>query len=131
MEILTICAAALTAVIAAAGLKKYSPETSMLIAAAGGILILLSILPKIEFAVDEIYQLIGLCGLDTDYAQILIKTIGICLSGKFTSEFCNDSGYSSLGSKIDFASKISVLIISLPLYGNVLETVSQILDCKL
>ena len=127
MEILTLCAAALTAVIAAVGLKKYSPETSILIAAAGGILIILAVLPKALPAAEEIKQLISLSGLNTDYGQILIKTIGICLIGKFTSEFCIDNGYSSLGSKIDLAAKISVLVISLPLYGNILETVSQLL----
>ena len=127
MEILTLCAAALTAVIAAVGLKKYSPETSILIAAAGGILIILAVLPKAQPAAEEIKQLISLSGLNTDYGQILIKTIGICLIGKFTSEFCIDNGYSSLGSKIDLAAKISVLVISLPLYGNILETVSQLL----
>ena len=85
MEILTLCAAALTAVIAAVGLKKYSPETSILIAAAGGILIILAVLPKAQPAAEEIKQLISLSGLNTDYGQILIKAIGIGLIGQFTS----------------------------------------------
>ncbi len=127
MEIVTLCAAAVTAVIAAAGLKKYSPETSIMLSLACGVMILLTILPKFTPVSDEINRLIGMSGLDSSYAEVLIKTIGICILGKFTTDLCNDNGYTSLGSKIEFASRLSVLIISLPLYGNVINMAADLL----
>ncbi len=118
---MTVCAVGITAAIAAAGLKKNTPEISILAAAAGGILILLTILPSLSPLTEEMQELMELTDLDPDNAAILLKTMGICLAGKFTSEFCQDNGYSSLGSKVEFAAKISVLIIAIPLYRTLLE----------
>ncbi len=128
MEVITLCAAAVTTVIAACGIKKYSPEISLISAIAGGVLILLFVLPKISPVIEEIQRLSGLGGLDSEYISILLKTIGICLMGRFTSDLCCDNGYSSLGAKIEFASKVSVLIAVLPLYRNVLEIILHLLE---
>lgn len=123
-----ICAVGITTAVAAAGLKKYCPEISVMAAIAGGIIILVSVLSKISPLIGEINELISLSGLDPQYAEILLKTIGVCMIGKFTSEFCNDNGYSSLGSKVEFASKISVILISLPLYQTILSTALKLIQ---
>lgn len=127
-SIITVCVAGITAAIAAAGLRKYAPEISILAAVAGGIIIIVTVISKVEPLIGEIYDLINLAGVEPEYVQILLKTIGICLAAKFTSEFCNDNGYSSLGSKIEFAGKITVIITAMPLYKNILSTALQLLE---
>ena len=53
-----------------------------------------------------------------------MKTIGVCFVCQFTADACRDAGQSSLASKTELAARIAVIVISLPLFRDILETVS-------
>ncbi len=128
MDILTVCAVAVTAAIAAVALKKNSPETSLVTALAGGIIIFLSVILQITPFINEISELVSSAGIDTDYGMILIKTIGICAVCQFTSDSCRDMGQSSLASRVELAAKLSIILISLPLFEKILNTAADLLQ---
>ncbi len=127
-DIIRISAAAIITVLAAVGLRRQSPGISLLIAASGGVMILLFILPEFSTFITEVSELGAIAELRPENIQILIKTAGICLAGKFTSEFCRDSGCSSLASKIELASRITIIVLSLPLYEEILSTALTLLS---
>lgn len=126
-EFITICSAGIITAFAAVVLKKYSPEISVLTAIAGGIIIIISVLPKLTPFISELNEIGELAGIDLSYITILVKAIGICIAGKFSSEFCRDNGFSSLASKVEFASKITVIIIALPLYSKIVSIAAELL----
>lgn len=126
-DIIRISAAAIITVLAAVGLRRQSPGISLLIAASGGVMILF-ILPEFSTFITEVSELGAIAEIRPENIQILIKTAGICLAGKFTSEFCRDSGCSSLASKIELASRITIIVLSLPLYEEILSTALTLLS---
>lgn len=128
MELPVICGIALTAVFAALALKKNSPETSALIAISAGVMIFLSILSEITPFINEIYRLVSSSGVEPSYAVILIKAVGICALCQFTSDCCRDNGQSSLASRVEFAAKLSILLISLPLFRTILSAASGLIS---
>lgn len=131
MEILSLCGVAVTAAISAAALKKYSPETSIVIAIAGGSIIFLAVLSDISPFINQTYSFIDNAGINSDYGEILIKTVGVCAVCQFTSDCCRDSGQSSLASRIEFASKLTIVIMALPLFENILSVVSGLLHSSI
>ena len=114
-EIITVCGAGIVTTFASVVLKKYSPE------------IIISILPELTPFISELNEIGDLAGIDQSYITILVKSIGICIAGKFSSEFCRDNGFSSLASKVEFASKITVIILSLPIYTDIISIASELL----
>ena len=66
-------------------------------------------------------------GIPSEYAQILFKCLGICLITQFASDSCKDAGESSLGTKIDTAGKIALVVISLPLMEKLVETATSLI----
>ena len=126
-EIITVCGAAIVTTFASVVLKKYSPEISVLTAITGSIIIIISILPELTPFISELNEIGDLAGIDQSYITILVKSIGICIAGKFSSDFCRDNGFSSLASKVEFASKITVIILSLPIYTDIISIASELL----
>lgn len=121
MELFQIMVLAAAASFGAAAIKKYTPETSAALAVSAGAVILISLLSKITPLISDINSYISIAGMDSTYGTVLIKTIGICFLCQFTADACRDAGQSSLASKVELASKISVIIIALPLFENILN----------
>ena len=124
---LALCAAALTAALTAAALRKYSPETSAIIAIAGGAMIFLTVLFQCMPLFAEMTALSEKSGLDGNYAVILVKTAGICALCSFTADCCRDNGQQALASRVELGGRIAVIVTALPLFENILQTASSLL----
>ena len=56
-----------------------------------------------------------------------MKAVGICFFTQLASDVCRDAGEGSAASKIEFAGRCAVLVISLPLFTEVLELASALI----
>ena len=122
-ELLQIFGISLASVFCALALKKYAPETSVLLVITAGAYIFISVLSKISPVMEQINNL----GVSGEYTDILIKSLGICMICQFVSDTCRDCGQSSLASKVEFASKTVIIITALPLFGNILNTAMDLM----
>lgn len=128
MDMMAICAAAVVTAVSAAALKKYSPETAAVIGIAGGILIFLYILMNASPFIAEIKTLTESSGLKEEYGTVLLKTVGICAICRFTADCCRDTGQQAAASRVEFAAKLSILLLSLPLFENILTVALSLLE---
>ena len=124
-----MCVLALAAAFCAVALKKYAPETSAVIAVAAAALIALYVLGEFSPLSETIRSLSEGTGIQSA-ASVLIKTVGICALAGFTSDACRDTGNSSLASKVEFAAKLSTILISLPMFENILSFALSLLGHK-
>ena len=74
-ELLQIFGVSLASVFCALALKKYAPETSVLLVITAGAYIFISVLSKISPVMEQINNL----GVSGEYTDILIKSLGICM----------------------------------------------------
>lgn len=130
MQLLIVSGLAVAAAFCAVALKKYAPEISAAIAVAAGGVILLSVLMQAAPVIDEINSFMSDAGIDGTYGAALIKTIGICFIGQFTADACRDAGQSSLASKVELAAKVTVTVISLPMFAAVLNTALNLINTE-
>lgn len=122
MNILGIAGIAICAAVVAAMLRRYHQEYAVLVGIAAGIVILIEILTSIAPAVQQINRLLCSAGISSQYEVILLKTLGICFLAQFAADACRDAGESALASKMELAGKISILILSLPLFEQIAKT---------
>lgn len=122
-EIIEICGIALITSVCALGLKKYAPETSVLLAITGGAFIVINVLSRVSPIIEQISSLTA----TGEYAEILVKTLGICVICQFVSETCKDAGQGALASKVEFSSRVAVIITAMPLFGNILNTAMELM----
>ncbi len=121
MELLGTAVLALTAAFCAVSLKKYSPEIAVVLAVAAGVVLLLPILSQTWPIVRTLQEMSDRIGLDASYGVVLVKTVGVCFLCQFTADACRDAGQSALASKVEWAAKVTVLLLALPLMENILQ----------
>ena len=122
MNILGIAGIAICAAVVAAMLRRYHQEYAVLVGIAAGIVILIEILTSIAPAIQQINRLLSSAGISSQYEVILLKTLGICFLAQFAADACRDAGESALASKMELAGKISIVILSLPLFEQIAKT---------
>lgn len=128
MNIFSIAGIALTAAALAVMLRQYRTEYALIIGIAAGVLIFTMILANVQPAFNEIDKLLYKAKVDTQYGTILIKSLGVCFVAQLASDACRDAGESAIASKVELAGKFTVLLIALPLFGQVASLVLKLMD---
>ena len=127
MTILTAAAAGLTAVLLAVQLKSVKSEYGVYLVMAAGVFIFLYGLGKMEVILDTLAQIRDSIQIEPIYLDMLLRMIGLAYVAEFASGICRDAGYGALGSQIEIFGKLSILAVSMPVFGALLETVQSFL----
>lgn len=127
MEILSIIGIGIIAAALAVVLRQNQPEYALLVSLAAGLFILLKVVGQAQPVVDQIQSLLSSASLPLEYSTILFKALGICFITQIACDTCKDAGETAISSKVEIAGKIAVLVVSLPLFGQVLTIVSSLI----
>lgn len=128
MGIVTIAAAAVTAAVFAALLRKTNPELSLILVIACSVVLLLWALASASGILENLNSMITSAGLRADYIAILLKVIGICLVTEFAVNVCRDSGSSALAGNLSLAGKLLITLTAMPLYNDIFQTILSLLQ---
>lgn len=127
MNITQIVAFAIVSVFIIVLLKQYKSEYALIVSIiASGIIIYFS-LSKLEIVIDLIQDLIVQTGINKEFFEILLKITGIAYLIDFGSNICRDVGESAVASKVEFAGKVIIVTMSLPILTTLLETVVEVI----
>jgi len=108
-------------------LKKNSPEMSMLLTISVAIFALYLAFEVIGSVVGFIRSLSETAGISPAVLGIVLKTIGIAIVTKLTSDICRDAGQSGVAAGVDFAGTITAIYISLPLLESVMSMINSLI----
>jgi len=122
MEIFKIIGIAFVATILCIILKHARPEFAMILALITGILIFFLCHSKIVEVVDVLRNLSDKAGMPSGFLSILLKVIAVSYITEFASNICKDVGETAIASKVQFAGKCSILILSMSIIGSFVDT---------
>lgn len=127
MEIIKIAFFAFTALFIYLLLKEKKSDVGLLVILAAGVGIFLYMIGQFGEVIDFIKDIANKANIDTLYIGIVLKILAIAYITSFCSEICKDSGAGSIGSKVEFAGKIMILGLAIPILMAVLDSILQIL----
>lgn len=127
MDVFAIIGIGMIAAVLAVVLRQYRPEFAILISLAAGIIILLRVADDIVPIIEQVQVIIAKTALPGEYVQILFKALGICFLTQIACDTCKDAGESAIAAKIEIAGKVAVLVVSLPLFSQVLNVVYSLI----
>lgn len=102
-------------------LNQYKPEYAMVVSLACGVLLFSMIIVSLLPAFQAMTDLMNRANINTGYAKAIIKTLGICYVTQLASDSCKDAGQSAIASKVELAGKAFIVIISLPLFEDLID----------
>ena len=118
---------AIVAVAACVLLQKTNPEFSMAVALITGMLIFLFVLSSFTPILKTLEYWMNEFHLNNVYFMTVIKTLGVCYLTQLASDTCKDAGYVSVASKVELAGKVTILLLALPLFENLLSLTQELI----
>ncbi|SHM51664.1 stage III sporulation protein AD [Caldanaerovirga acetigignens] len=127
MEIVQIVGIGLITAVFVVLLREERPEIALLISIIAGIFVFLLMLNKIATVLSLLQNMAARANIDFIYLSAILKIIGIAYVAEFGAQICRDAGSSSIATKIEFAAKIIIMLLSIPILMSVLELLLKIL----
>ena len=104
-------------------LKNIKSEFAIIVGVAGSIIMLVLISDQIGVVIEYLNGLLSRTNIDSTVVSALFKIVGVGYISEFASNICTDAGMQSLGDKILFCGKITILIMSLPIVTGLVNIV--------
>ncbi|MBR3888142.1 MAG: stage III sporulation protein AD [Clostridia bacterium] len=127
MNIIQIVSLSLVATILVIILKQYRPEFSILISLIACIFVVLFAFEKIQTIISMLNDLIFASGINKTFFEILIKITGIAYIVELASNLCADAGEKAIASKVEFAGKVLIVTMSVPIITTLIETITEVI----
>ena len=126
MQIIQITIIAIVGVLFALTLKKSNPQLCMLLSIVVSVCIFSFILGRISILLEVIEKLKNLTKLSDGSMRVVLKMIGITYLSEFTVGFCEDAGFSNIGTQVELFSKVAILILALPAVEAFLNLIASV-----
>jgi len=127
MDIIKIVSFALITLLIVIMVKKERPDIALLISLIAGIIVFMFLVSKLTIIVNFLQTLSNKANIDIVYLDTVFKILGIAYLSSFCSEICRDAGESSIASKVEFAGKILILTLAIPILMAVMQTILKIM----
>ena len=127
MNVTQIVAFALVSTFIIVLLKQYKSEYAFLATIVAGSVILFFSFSKLEIIITLIETLINKIGIDKEFFEILLKITGIAYLIDFGANVCKDAGESAIASKVEFAGKLIIVTMSIPILTTLIETITEVI----
>lgn len=127
MEIVKIVGIAFVATFILVLLRQYKPEFTIYISIITGIIIFGMVIFKLSSIVEIMQDLSNRLGINAKFFVILLKITGIAYLSDFAINICKDSGENAIASKVELASKIIIVGMSLPILATLLDIIKEVI----
>ncbi|WP_228109357.1 stage III sporulation protein AD [Terrisporobacter petrolearius] len=108
-------------------IRKDRPEMANFVAITAGVIILLSVVMKLNFIIEGIQSLADKVNIPAMYISLIIKLIGICYIIEFAVSLCNDCGEKNIATKLEFGGKIIIMTMSFPILLSIVDTIISLI----
>ena len=126
MKLAALLGIILVVALASVILKQYKPEYSLVLTLVGSAVALIVVFTAVSPLLDQLKALAERTGVQVEWVKLLIKALGICYLTQFAADSCRDAGQTSLAAKAEMAGRVTVLVMSVPMLGQVMELVLKL-----
>ncbi|HHY47697.1 MAG TPA: stage III sporulation protein AD [Firmicutes bacterium] len=128
MDITRIVGACLIASILIVLVRAQRPEIAVALSIIVGVSVFMYMMSHIAYLVSTVAQLALRARMGNIYLASVLKAVGIAYVAGFAAEVSRDAGEQAIASKIEFAGKVAIMVVALPVMVAILETVMRFLD---
>lgn len=128
MDIFLICSLCVSACVIMKLLERDNKDMKMLIALAVVIVVFTETVAGLSDATKTLEAMLDEIEIPDEYIEIMLKALGISLVSRLAGECCKDCGENAVAAQVELVCRISLLVISLPLYKTVLKIVIGLIN---
>ena len=127
MEIIQIIGLGFMVTLLILVIKQQRPEIAVQLSLALATIIFLMVLSKISVVLDLFRDMAAKANISSMYLNTILKIIGIAYITEFGAQVCRDAGEGAVAGKIEFAGKVLVMVMAIPIIALVLDTIVRLI----
>ncbi len=127
MEMARIAGLSLTAVVLLLLLRQEKPVMAVLLGIGYSLFLFFQLLQPLQLVVETLTRLAEQAGVKTFFLKNILKIIGIAYLAEFAAVLCADAGEQAVAKKVEFAARILIAVLALPVMTAILETLTSLL----
>lgn len=108
-------------------IRQQRPEMAVQLSLALATIIFLMVLGKINVVLNLFRDLAEKANISQMYLNTILKIIGIAYITEFGAQVCRDAGEGAVAGKIEFAGKVMVMVMAIPIIALVLDTIVRLI----
>lgn len=127
MEIAQIIGLALITTIFLLILRQEKPVMAVLLSLVFAVVIFSSMLGKLASIIEVMEELTRRAGINNFFLGTILKIMGVAYLGEFAAVICQDAGEKAVAQKVEFAAKIIIAVMALPILVAILESLLELM----
>lgn len=127
-DFLPVAAFAVMAMLLAVSLREIKKEYAVILSVVCAVMLMVWGISSLYPVAAQLEDIISSVGMEGEYSEILLKALGISVCTQLACDACKDAGEGAIGSKIEFCGRACLLVMSMPLLGEILALARKILS---
>ncbi len=128
VDLFAIAVFCITATVLALVLRQYRPEFAIFVSLACSVAVVLYVAQSIGQVMEELEALFTNTLISEELIQVVLKCLGVCILTELASQTCRDAGENAIGAKIELAGKVTLVVVSIPLFQQLLNVAGTLLN---
>ncbi len=127
MEIAQIVGLALVTTILLLILRQEKPVMAVVLSIVFSVIIFTFLMGKMGSIVNVMKELTRRAEINYFFLATILKILGVAYLGEFAAAICSDAGEQAVAKKVEFASKIIIAVLALPIMVAILESLMDLM----
>jgi len=127
LEITQIVGLALMVTVFLLILRQEKPVMAVLLSIVFSIFIFITMMDKMGAIINVMKELTRRAGINYFFMTTILKILGVAYLGEFAAVICQDAGEQAVAKKVEFAAKIMIAVLALPIMVAILESLLELM----
>lgn len=127
MDITQVIGLALVTTVLLMVLRQEKPVMAVLLSLVFTVIIFIAMIDKLTAIIDIMRELTVKAGINNFFLGTVLKIMGVAYLGEFAAIICQDAGEQAVAKKIEFAAKIIIAVLALPILVAILESLLELM----
>jgi stage III sporulation protein AD len=108
-------------------IRQEKPVMAVLLSVVCAVVIFAQMMEKLVAVIDVMKQLVARAEVNYFFFSTILKIIGVAYLADFAAAICQDAGEGALAKKVEFAAKVIVVVLAIPIMVAILESLMELM----
>lgn len=127
MEIARLVGIALVTTVFLMFLRQEKPQMAVVLSIAFSLVVFLALVGKLSSIIQVISDISRKAEINFFFLSTILKILGVAYLAEFAAAICRDAGEQAVAQKLEFAAKVIIAVLALPVLVAILESLMQIM----
>lgn len=108
-------------------LRQQKPVMAIILSIVFSVVIFSFLISKMSSILNVMSELTRRAGINYFFLSTLLKILGVAYLAEFAAAICQDAGEHAVAQKVEFAAKIIIAVLVLPIMIAILESLIELM----